>query len=295
MKQILDRLSFLGAPRAQVEDGAGEDGERQDDRGDRGVEQRVRQHRVSGEEAPETLREEHDQRTGAEDEPELRRPDALHELPGSVQRGEAGDVLRHRRRGGQAEDERGEEAGQHGRHGSERDQGQRGREGGPERVESCPDGGAGRAWPAGRGGDPEQRRLGEEQAGQEDEPREEQAGHHRERDGRSARSSRLTRGDADSHRLQTAGQMHLVGRNHHSPSGDLIANQLRRKVFTLGDIFHFRRNPAGTSGKEAARKMAPTRPRAIAAAFESRPIPSFYGIWGESAARGARSPSSTPR
>src|SRR5207245_2790523 len=52
LKQILDRLSFLGAPRAQVEDGAGEDGERQDDRGDRGVEQRVPQHRVAARVGP---------------------------------------------------------------------------------------------------------------------------------------------------------------------------------------------------------------------------------------------------
>jgi hypothetical protein len=42
--------------------------------------------------------------------------------------------------------------------------------------------------------------------------------------------------------------MDLVGRDHHPAASDFIADQLGLEVFSAGDEFHFRRDPAG-SGK----------------------------------------------
>ena len=50
---------------------------------------------------------------------------------------------------------------------------------------------------------------------------------------------------------------------------------------------------AGTSGNAAVNTMAARRPRAIAAASFNRPMPTFYGNWGVSAAGCGRS--SRPR
>ena len=51
--------------------------------------------------------------------------------------------------------------------------------------------------------------------------------------------------DADAHRLQPAGQMHLIGRNHHSPGGHFAANEFRLKILALGDKFHLGRRMPG--------------------------------------------------
>jgi hypothetical protein len=49
-------------------------------------------------------------------------------------------------------------------------------------------------------------------------------------------------GDADAHRLEPFLQVHCICGYDQPAAGDFAANQLGRKIFALGDIFHFRRD-----------------------------------------------------
>ncbi|GIW78966.1 MAG: hypothetical protein KatS3mg105_0773 [Gemmatales bacterium] len=44
---------------------------------------------------------------------------------------------------------------------------------------------------------------------------------------------------ADAHRFEPLLQVHLVGRNDHSPSCRLLANDFGFEVFPFGNVFHF--------------------------------------------------------
>ena len=53
---------------------------------------------------------------------------------------------------------------------------------------------------------------------------------------------------ADYHGIELAGQVHLVGREHHAAGGNFITNLICGEVgFALGDPFHLRRRHTQTS------------------------------------------------
>ena len=54
--------------------------------------------------------------------------------------------------------------------------------------------------------------------------------------------------DADAHRLKRLGEVHAIGRNHHSAAGYFVADELLGEIFSLGNELHLGRDlaPAGT-------------------------------------------------